>query len=137
VKPVSSPWRFASILGLVTSCSACEFESYLDGVVRSPAEKCGAADEELLPGANVQLTCPAGSPARVTGADRQVLSNEKGEFEVTVVGLDALGICRVRVQRDGYKPLDASLSELGLRRDPTLHGRLFVTLRLQRSSAAP
>jgi hypothetical protein len=137
VKLGSSSSRFASILGLVASCAACEFESYLDGVVRSPAEKCAAADEELVPAANVQLTCPAGSAARVIDAGRPVISNEKGEFEITVAGLDALGTCRVRVQRDGYKPLEASLAELGLRKDRTLYGRRFVTLRLQRSSAAP
>lgn len=128
--------RFASVLGLLASCSACEFESYLDGVVRAPSEKCAAADEEPVPRASIQLTCPPGSAAKVLDGGRPVTSDDKGQFEITVTGLDALPACRLRVQRDGYTPFEGQLSELGPRKDPTERGRVFVTLRLQRSSPA-
>lgn len=136
MKLASNVARCASILGLLASCSACEFESYLDGVVRAPGENCAATDEEPVPGANVQLTCPPGSAAKVIDGARPITSDEKGQFEITVMGLDALPTCRLRVQRDGYTPFEGPLSELGLRKDPTERGRVFVTLRLQRSSAA-
>jgi hypothetical protein len=92
-------------------------------------------DEEPVPGATVELTCPAGSSAKVVGDGRPVNSDERGQFEITVVGLDALSTCRIGVRRDGYRAFEASLSELELRKDPTERGRVFVTLRLQRLSA--
>jgi hypothetical protein len=120
----------------MASCFACEFESYLDGTIRSPGEKCAPTDEESVPGANVELLCPPGSRVP-TGETRPATSDDGGQFEITVVHLDEVSACRLRVRRDGYLPFDESVAELGLRKDPRFYGRMFVKLRLQRSPAAP
>jgi hypothetical protein len=133
--------RFAGILLLTVSCCACDvfFSRRVFGVVRSPAGKCGAADEELVSGAVVELTCPAGSGATIGGAGPTATTDEKGAFllEITAFHAAAMSACRLRVRRDGYKPLEGSIAEFEPRPDAQMVQATVVKVRLERSPAAP
>jgi hypothetical protein len=101
------------LAAVALSALACDPVSRLHGTVRSP--------ERPIAGANVELVCPWGvfkRERRVVGEPSPAVSNEKGEFTITLASFETVpDRCMLRIQMPDGMRFETVLGSLGPERD--------------------
>jgi hypothetical protein len=114
-------------------CAACDPISELNGVVRTPIEGCPSHTDQAVVDAEVRLTCQ--NLDERSAEPNPSRSDGKGEFSFAMASFDVFSkSCKVHVSKDGYRPFEASLSELNYRVGPEVR-TVHVEVPLRRSAS--